>query len=91
MSGCSVRAVQTIMELREASGKSRAAVASDLSMSERHLYRLENGRPLRHVLILAFANYYGVKPDQIDPQAEKPEPAAPPRSGKRDGLQTEGV
>lgn len=68
MSGCIVRAVPTILELRESSGKSRAAVAADLSMSERHLYRLENGRPLRHLLILAFANYYGVKPEEIDPQ-----------------------
>lgn len=58
----------TIKELREATGKSRAGVAADLNMSERHLYRLENGRPLRHVLVLAFANYYGVKPEKIDRQ-----------------------
>lgn len=57
----------TVQELREASGKSRARVAADLDMSERHLQRIESGRqPLRRVLALAFANYYGVKPQQID-------------------------
>jgi transcriptional regulator with XRE-family HTH domain len=58
--------VATLKELRDAKGKTRASVAADLNMSERHLYRLENGGPLRHVLVLAFANYYGVEPDEIE-------------------------
>lgn len=57
----------TILQLREGTGKSRAQVAADLNMSERHLYRLERGKtPLRRVLALSFASYYGVNPDQID-------------------------
>lgn len=57
----------TIKELRERSEKTRALVAADLDLSERHLYRLETGRtPLRHVLALAFANYYGVSVKTID-------------------------
>ena len=57
----------TIEQLRESSGKSRARVASDLSMSERHLYRLEKGRsPLRRVIALALANYYDVQLEEID-------------------------
>lgn len=57
----------TIHELRTASGKSRAKVAADLNMSERHLYRLENGKsPLRRVLALGFATYYGVPVEEID-------------------------
>lgn len=56
----------TIKELREAAGKSRSRVSADLAMSERHLYRLETGRvPLRRVLALAFAAYYGVSVDEI--------------------------
>ena len=39
----------TLKELREKSGKTRANVAADLGMSERHLYRLENGYPLRRI------------------------------------------
>lgn len=57
----------TIKELREAAGKSRSMVSADLAMSERHLYRLETGRvPLRRVLALAFATYYGVPVDEIE-------------------------
>jgi transcriptional regulator with XRE-family HTH domain len=57
----------SIEELRETAGKSRAGVASDLNMSERHLYRLERGKsPLRRVLALAFAAYYNVDVDEID-------------------------
>lgn len=57
----------SIQQLRESTGKSRALVASNLNMSERHLYRLEKGRsPLRRVLALAFANYYDVAVDEID-------------------------
>lgn len=57
----------SIKELRDATGKSRASVAADLNMSERHLYRLETGTsPLRRVLALGFANYYGVPLEQID-------------------------
>lgn len=57
----------SIKELREATGKSRAGVASDLNMSERHLYRLERGKsPLRRVLALGFATYYGVPVESID-------------------------
>ena len=56
----------TLKQLRTAAGKSRAGVAADLNMSERHLYRLENGGSLRRVLVLAFANYYGVPADEID-------------------------
>lgn len=56
----------TIKELRERAGKSRSIVAADLDLSERHLYRLETGRsPLRHVIALAFANYYGVSVKSI--------------------------
>lgn len=40
-------------------------------MSERHLSRLENAeQPLRRVHALAFANYYGVKLEEIEGQAE---------------------
>lgn len=61
----------TILELRTEAGKSRARVAADLTMSERHLYRLETGKsPLRRMLAFAFANYYGVKADAIDGQEE---------------------
>lgn len=50
-----------LKELREAVGKTRAQVAADLDMSERHLYRLENGHtPLRKIHAVAFARYYGV-------------------------------
>jgi transcriptional regulator with XRE-family HTH domain len=57
----------TIQQLREATGKSRARVAADLNMSERHLYRLETGKtPLRRVLALGFASYYDVPVEQID-------------------------
>lgn len=59
--------MKSLLELREATGKTRASVAADLDMSERHLYRLETGRsPLRHVTALAFANYYGVKVEKIE-------------------------
>lgn len=59
----------TVQELREATGKTRTRVAADLDMSERHLQRIESGNsPLRRVLALAFANYYGVDPDTIDGQ-----------------------
>jgi transcriptional regulator with XRE-family HTH domain len=56
-----------LLELRKASGKSRAKVASDLQISERHLLRLENGTtPLARRWALAFAAYYGVEVDEID-------------------------
>lgn len=55
-----------LKDLRLATGRSRSAVAADLDMSERHLYRLENGAPLRRTLALAFAVYYGVPVDEID-------------------------
>lgn len=59
--------MSSIQELREAAGKSRARVAADLNMSERHLYRLEKGRsPLRRVLAVAFASYYDADIDSID-------------------------
>lgn len=61
----------TITELREASGRSRARVAADLDMSERHLQRLESGTsPLRRIHVLAFADYFGVKPEEIRTTAE---------------------
>lgn len=59
----------TILELREAANpkKSRARVAADLNISERHLYRLETGKsPLRPIVALAIASYYGVPVEQID-------------------------
>lgn len=57
----------TLAQLREHSGKTRARVAADLDMSERHLYRLESGEsPIRVVVAHAFANYYGVDVGQID-------------------------
>jgi transcriptional regulator with XRE-family HTH domain len=66
-----VRTMATIKELREATGRSRARVASDLDMSERHLARLENGeQAIRRVHALAFANYFGVELKKIDGQAE---------------------
>lgn len=55
-----------LKEIRIAAGRTRAAVAADLDMSERHLHRLENGAPLRRTLALAFAVYYGVPVDEID-------------------------
>lgn len=59
----------SLEELREGTGKSRARVASDLNMSERHLYRLEKGKsPLRRLLAIAFASYYGVPVDSVDGQ-----------------------
>lgn len=59
----------TIAALREQTGRSRARVAADLDMSERHLQRLESGKmPLRRVLAHAFADYYGVEVDQIEGQ-----------------------
>lgn len=61
----------TIRELREATGRTRARVAADLDMSERHLSRLENGeQPIRRVHALAFASYFGVKLEKIDGQTE---------------------
>lgn len=63
--------MSTITELRDATGKSRARVASDLNMSERHLYRLENGKsPIRRILAIAFASYYGVAVESIDGQVQ---------------------
>jgi transcriptional regulator with XRE-family HTH domain len=59
-----------LRELRETHGKSRARVAADLDISERHLYRLESGKsPVRHVLAVAFAAYYGVPVEAIDEAA----------------------
>jgi transcriptional regulator with XRE-family HTH domain len=58
----------TILELRKATRpeKSRARVAADLDISERHLYRLETGKaPLRPIVALAIAAYYGVDVNQI--------------------------
>jgi transcriptional regulator with XRE-family HTH domain len=64
----------TLLELRKAVGRSRARVAADLEMSERHLYRLEAHKvPLRHVLALAFSRYYDVPVTEI---AEAEEAAA---------------
>lgn len=58
--------MKSLLELRESTGKSRAKVAAELDMSERHLYRLEMGKsPLRRVTALALANYYGVDLDVI--------------------------
>lgn len=57
----------SLKELRSATGRSRAKVAADLKMSERHLYRLENGlSPLRKITAYRIANYYGVKVDDIE-------------------------
>jgi transcriptional regulator with XRE-family HTH domain len=57
----------TLRELREAVGKSRAQVAADLGMSERHLFRLEHGQStLRTVTRIAFADYYNVRPADIE-------------------------
>lgn len=57
----------TLRELREATGRTRAQVAADLDMSERHLQGLESGtRPLRRILAIAFANYYGVSVEAIE-------------------------
>lgn len=59
----------TILQLREAANpkRSRARVAADLNISERHLYRLETGKsPLRPIVALAIAAYYGVDANEID-------------------------
>ena len=56
-----------LRELRNASGKSRAQVAADFDMSERHIYRLETGAtPLKRMHALAFARYYGVPVSELD-------------------------
>lgn len=60
----------SLKELRIATGRSRAKVAADLGMSERHLYRLENGlSPLRKIVAYRFASYYGVTLDEIEEMA----------------------
>lgn len=60
----------SLKALREQTGKTRAQVAADLDMSERHLYRLETGRtPVRRLVALAFASYYGVDPAEIEAEA----------------------
>lgn len=52
---------ERISYLREQSGKTRAQVAADLDISERHLYRLETQtEPLARRWELVFAAYYGV-------------------------------
>lgn len=56
----------SLRELREKAGKTRVQVAADLDMSERHLYRLEHGYPIKKRVALAFAAYYGVPVDDID-------------------------
>ena len=57
----------TLKELRESSSRSRARVAADMDMSERHLSRLEVGHsPLHQMHRLAFAQYFGVEPDAIE-------------------------
>jgi transcriptional regulator with XRE-family HTH domain len=67
LSGHYVRTMPTLTELRKSTGRTRARVASDLDMSERHLQRLENGQsPISRVHALAFANYFEVSVDQID-------------------------
>lgn len=59
----------SLEQLRKQTGRSRARVAADLDMSERHLQRIESGKqPLRRVLALAFANYYAVPVEKIDGQ-----------------------
>jgi transcriptional regulator with XRE-family HTH domain len=56
-----------LRQLRADTGKTRAQVAADLQISERHLLRLEKGdTPLRRRWALAFAAYYGVEVDDID-------------------------
>jgi transcriptional regulator with XRE-family HTH domain len=63
--------MSSLKQLRESTGRTRARVASDLDMSERHLARLENGKtPIKRVHALAFANYYGVQPHEIEGQVE---------------------
>lgn len=55
-----------ILRLRRLAGKTRAQVAADLDISERHLQRLESQEtPLSRRWVLAFAAYYGVEPDAI--------------------------
>jgi len=67
----------TLRELRTQAGKSRARVAGELEMSERHLYRLEHGvTPLSRALALLFADYYGVPVDEIDEAPARPRVAA---------------
>lgn len=59
----------SLEHLRKQTGRSRARVAADLDMSERHLQRIESGKqPLRRVLALAFANYYEISVEEIDGQ-----------------------
>lgn len=61
----------TIERLRIAAGKSRAQVALDLAISERHLYRLEKGVDLPRRWCLVFSAYYGVPVSEIEGCAEE--------------------
>jgi transcriptional regulator with XRE-family HTH domain len=58
---------EQIKALRIAAGKTRAQVAADLDISERHLHRLETSEePLERRWVLAFAAYYDVPPEEIE-------------------------
>lgn len=57
----------SLLELRRATGKSRAKVAAELDISERHLLRLETGKSrLTRLQALGFAQHYRVEVDEID-------------------------
>jgi transcriptional regulator with XRE-family HTH domain len=64
---------KTLKELRALAGLSRAKVAADMEMSERHVYRLETGvTPLSRFNALRFAAYYGVAVNEIaEPESEE--------------------
>lgn len=57
---------RTLKELRETRQLSLERVAADLEISERTIRRHEDGTtPLRLIHLKAYADYYGVAPEEI--------------------------
>ena len=58
--------MSTLKEIREERGLSRAQVAAKIDMSERHLYRLENGQsPVRRIHLAALADVYEIPVEEL--------------------------
>jgi DNA-binding XRE family transcriptional regulator len=54
--------------LRESKGLTRQKVAHALGLSERTVIRHEDGTtPLRRLHVLAYAEFFGVKPEEVEP------------------------